>query len=84
MIEVVYMSLPIPTDSTFLIVVKFKRKAEYRSHVLFEPVRRSFVGSFLRFSNQFNHFHSDIGIDLDNISKNLTNLDMKQEIYMRK
>ena len=50
-----------------------KRKAEYCSHVLFESVRSSFVGNFLRFLRQLNHLHRDIEIDLDNVREHLTN-----------
>ena len=64
------MSLPRPTDSNSLILFNLKHKAGYHSHILFEPVRPSFVGSFLRFLKQFNHLYSDIEIDLDNTSKN--------------
>ena len=67
------MLLDRPTNSNFLIVVKFKSKAEYRSRVLFETIRPSFVGSFLRFSKQLNHLYVDIEIDLDNISKQFKN-----------
>ena len=49
-----------------MIVVKLKCKAEYHSHVLFKP---SFVGSFFRFLKLFNHWYSDIEIDLNNISE---------------
>ena len=54
-----YMSLPRLEDDNGLIRVKLKRKADYRSYVLLEPrtfnitslfesVRPSFVGSFLK------------------------------------
>ena len=54
-----YMSLPRQEDDHGLIRVKLKCKADYRSYVLFEPrtfnitslfesVRPSFVGSFLK------------------------------------
>ena len=31
-----FKSLPGPTDSTGLLIVKLRRKAEYRSHALFD------------------------------------------------
>ena len=40
------VSLPRSAESNGLIIVKLERKAEYRSHVVFEPVRQSFVDSF--------------------------------------
>ena len=38
-------SLPRPADSNGVIVVKLKRKVEYRGHVLFEPVRPRIIES---------------------------------------
>ena len=66
------MTLPRPSDSNGLIIVKLKRKVEYRSHVLFEPVRPSFVESFLKFLKQVNHLYSDIEINVNNISESVT------------
>ena len=40
------VSLPRSADSNGLIIVKLERKTEYRSHVVFEPVRQSFADSF--------------------------------------
>ena len=74
-------SLTGTTDINSLIVVKLKCKAEYHSHILFKP---SCVGSFLRFLKQFNHWYSDIEIDLDNVSETGQILGMKQEIWLRK
>ena len=39
-------SLPRPADIIGVIVVKLKRKVEYRDHVLFQPVRPSIIESF--------------------------------------
>ena len=73
-----FMSLPWRADSNGLIVVKLKLKAEYRSHVLFEVVTPSFVGSFLRFLKQFYQMYSNIEFDLDNIAESLTNFGHKK------
>ena len=37
-----------------------------------EPVRPNFVESFLTFLKQFNHLHSDVEINVDNILEGLT------------
>ena len=50
------MPLPRPAYSIGLIAVKWKRKAEYRSHVLFESVRPNVVSGFLMFLKQHNHY----------------------------
>ena len=47
-----FKSLPGPTDSTGLLIVKLRRKAEYRSQALFEPVRPVFDKRFLNYLMQ--------------------------------
>ena len=42
-------SLPRPADSNAIIVVKLKRKNEFRGHALFEPVRPRIIESFLHY-----------------------------------
>ena len=64
-------SLSRPADSNGLLLVKLKRKAEYRSHVLFEPVRPLFVESFLKFLKHHNHLYSDIQINMENLPSNV-------------
>ena len=64
-------SLPRPADSNGLLIVKLKRKAEYRSHVLFEPVRPLFVERFLKFLKHHNNFYSDIQINMENLPSNM-------------
>ena len=64
------MRLPRPPDSNGLIVFKLIRKVDYRIHVIFEPVRASFV----KFLKQFNHLYSDIEINVDNIPEGSTGL----------
>ena len=66
-----YKSFPRPADSNGLLIVKLKRKAEYRSHVLFELVRPLFVESFLKFLKHHNHLYSDIKINMENIPSNV-------------
>ena len=70
------MSLCRTADGNDLIVVKLKHKAEYYSHVLFEPARAMFFGSFVRFFKQHNYLYSDIEIDLDKTSELLTNFEL--------
>ena len=74
------MSLCRTADGSGLIVVKLKHKAEYYSHVLFEPARAMFFGSFVRLFKQYNHLYSDIEIH-QNFWQILSS---QQEIYMRK
>ena len=64
-------SLPRPADSNGLLIVKFKCKAEYHTHALFEPVRPLFVENFLRFLKHHNHIYSDIQINMENLPSNV-------------
>ena len=52
-------SLPRPADSNGVIVVKLKRKAAYRWHVLFEPVRPSLIESLLQYLKKYNHLYGN-------------------------
>ena len=69
-----YRSLPRPADSNGLLIVKLKRKAQYRSHVLFEPVRPVFVERFLKYLKNHSHLYSDIEINMDNLPSDLLDL----------
>lgn len=71
--------LPRPADSNGLLIVKIKRKVEYRSRVLFEPVRPTtenikFVERFLKYLKNRNHLYSGIEINMDNLPLDLLDL----------
>ena len=55
---------PRPADSNGIIIVKLKRKFQYRGHVCFESVRPNFMQNLL---------YHDTEIDLGNISGFLHN-----------
>ena len=55
--------LPTPAESNGLIIVKFKRKIEYKGHVVFEAVRPDAVIQFLEFLRSHNDLYSDIEIN---------------------
>ena len=72
-------SLPRTADSNGLLIVKIKRKAEYRSYVLSEPVRPTtenidFDEQFLKYLKNRNHLYSGIEINMDNLPLDLLNL----------
>ena len=74
-----YQSLPRTADSNGLLIVKIKRKVEYRSRVLFEPVRPTtenikFVERFLKYLKNRNHLYSGIEINMDNLPLDLLDL----------
>ena len=75
MVDVNCNSLPRPADSNGLIIVKLKRKVEYRGHVLFEPVRPEFVKQFLYFLKKHNKLYEDININMESIPQELLALE---------
>ena len=68
-------TLPRPADSNGLVIVKLKRKIEYRGHVLFESVRPEFVYSFLSYLKHNNHLYNSIDINLNNIPQSMLQFD---------
>ena len=64
-------SLPRSADSNGIIIVKLERKAAYRGHVLFEPVRLRLIESLLQYLKKHNHLYRNIEIDIENIPDEL-------------
>ena len=64
-------SLPRPADSNGVIIVRLKRKAGYRGHVLFEPVRPRLTESLLQYLKKHNHLYRNIEMDIENIPEEL-------------
>ena len=65
---------PRPADSNGLIIVKLKRKLEYKGHVVFEAVRPEIVIQFLEFLRSYNNLYSDIEINPANIPVDILGL----------
>ena len=65
--------LPRPADSNGLIIVRLKRKAEFKGNVLFESVRPHFVKLLLNYLRNNKPLYSNISVE--NISQQLINLD---------
>ena len=70
-------SLPRPADSNGIIVVKLKRKNEFRGHVLFEPVRPRLIESILNYLKLSNHLYRDIKIAMENLPTGYPNLQIE-------
>ena len=62
-----YNMLPRQADSNGLLIVKFKRKLEYKGHIVFEQVRPALVLQFLEFLKSHSHLYSYIEINTNNI-----------------
>ena len=60
-------TLPRPADSNGLIIVKLKRKVQYKSNVLFESVRPQVLKSLFLYLEAINFLYSGIQVNLENI-----------------
>ena len=63
----IFKTLPQPADSNSIVIVKFKRKLQYKGHVYFESVRPNFIFIVLYYLKLNNSLYHDIAIDLKNI-----------------
>ena len=70
--------LPRRADSNGLVIVKLKRKLEYKGHVYFEPVRPGIIIGVLQYLKINNHLYSDIEIVPSNIPRSL-NIENEEE-----
>ena len=67
-------TLPRPPNSTGILLLKLKRKLQYKGHQYFESVRPQALKDALLYLKR-NHIHySDTEIQMQNISEELTNL----------
>lgn len=57
-----------------VVLVKLKRKLQYRGHVYFERVRPEFVQQILQYLKCNNHLYKDLEIDTGNIPNELINI----------
>ena len=58
-------------DSYGLVIVKLKKKLEYKGHVLFEPVQTRFIVDLLSYLKRVNYLYKDITIVPENKPQNL-------------
>lgn len=64
--------LPCPPERSGIILLKLKRKLQFRGHVYFQAVRPHFVLQALQWLKANNTLHKEIQIDVNNIDTNLT------------
>ena len=60
--------LPRQANSNCLVIIKLKRKIEYRDHVYFEPVRPDIILRLLHFLKASNDFYNGVTIVPTNTS----------------
>ena len=66
--------LPRPPERSGIILLKLKRKLQFRSYVYFQAVRPKFILHALQWLKTNNALYSDIQIDIDNIDTSMTTL----------
>ena len=72
--------LPRPPDSSGIIMLKLKRKLQFRGHVYFQAVRPEVVLHALQWLQRNNELYENVAINLENIDHELWNLcDHEQE-----
>ena len=72
--------LPRPPDSSGIIMLKLKRKLQFRGHVYFQAVRPEVVLHALQWLQRNNELYEKVTINLENIDHELSNLcDHEQE-----
>ena len=72
--------LPRPPDSSGIIMLKLKRKLQFRGHVYFQAVRLEVVLHALQWLQRNNELYQNVAINLENIDRELSSLcDHEQE-----
>ena len=69
--------LPRPPERSGVIMLKLKRKLEFRGHVYFQAVRPQFIFDALNWLKFNNPLYNNITIDINNISANLTSFEQQ-------
>ena len=74
-------NLPRPADINGLVIVKWKRKLEYRGYVYFGPIHPRFIFRILQFLKKNDPLYYDIDINLSNIPDCLTHRNKEDETF---
>ena len=69
-----YNILPHPPERSGIILLKLKRKIQFRGHIYFEAVRPEFIMTAFNWLKANNILYKDIQIDCTNISMKLTSI----------
>ena len=71
--------LPCPPERSGIILLKLKRKLEFRGHVYFQAVRPQLIQAALTWLQMNNPLYANISIDITNIDSRLTGLNQSEE-----
>ena len=66
--------LPCPPERSGIILLKLKRKLQFRGHVYFQPARPEFIMTTLNWLTAYNPLYKDIQIDCGNMDVQLTGM----------
>ena len=66
--------LPRPPDSSGIIMLKLKRKLQFRGHANFQVVRPEVVLHALQWLQQNNELYENVAINLENVDRELSSL----------
>lgn len=66
--------MPRPPERSGIILLKLKRKLQFRGHVYFQPVRPEFIMTALNWLTANNPLYKDIQIDCGNIDVQLRDM----------
>ena len=69
-------TLPRAPESSGIILLKLKRKLQFRGHVYYQAVRPNVVVNALNWLKANNELYKTITIDIDRIDRNLTTLEV--------
>lgn len=69
--------LPTPAENSGIIMLKLKRKLDFRSHVYFQAVRPDIVLNALNWLLVNNPLYRDVTVNMENIDSNLIELRME-------
>ena len=69
-------NLPRPPERSGIIMLKLKRKLDFRGHVYFQAVRPDFVLNALNWLRLNNPLYSSITVNVENFEANLTELQL--------
>lgn len=72
--------LPRPPERSGIILLKLKRKIQFKGHVYFEAIRPEFIMTALNWLKANNILYKDIQIDCTNISTELTSIMNNEEV----
>ena len=72
--------LPRPPESSGIVMLKLKRKLQFRGHVYYEGVHPQLILHSLNWLKVNNPLYSEIGVNIENIQSNLVSLHQDQDL----